>query len=72
METEWRPVRREAPPLSALPPVPPGDGPASRVTEEPWKRHREVTRKGSVSSEEVEEVLNSRAADMSDLEMTLI
>ncbi|XP_075891224.1 pleckstrin homology domain-containing family A member 1 isoform X1 [Nelusetta ayraudi] len=72
VETEWRAVRREAPPLNALPPVPAGDGPASRVTEEPWKRHREVTRKGSVSSEEVEEALSSRAADMSDLEMTLI
>lgn len=40
--------------------------------EEPWKEHGEVTRKGLVSREEVEEMLNSRAADSSDLEMTLI
>lgn len=42
------------------------------MTEELWKRHREATRKGLVSREEAEEVLNSRAADCSDLEMTLI
>lgn len=72
VETEWRPVRLKTPPLSTLPPVPAGGGPASRVTEELWKQHREVTRKGSVSSEEAEEVLNSRAADCSDLEMTLM
>lgn len=72
METEWRPVRLEAPPVGALPSVPAGGAPASRVTEEQWKQQRGVMRKGSVSSEEVEEVLNSRAADYSDLEMTLI
>lgn len=72
VETEWRPVCLEASPLSALPPVPAGGGPASRVTEELCKQHREVTRQSLVSGEGAREVLNSRAADCSDLEMTLI
>lgn len=72
METEWRTVRLEEPPVSTLPPVAAGGGPASGVTEGLQKPHSEATWKGSVSSEEVEEVLKSSVADCSDLEMTLI
>lgn len=74
VEAEWRPVRDDAPPLGALPPVTAGDGAVFQVVEEnesPWKRRSEIARLGFVDSGGGEE-LKSRTTENSDLQMTLI
>ncbi|XP_070708460.1 pleckstrin homology domain-containing family A member 1-like isoform X1 [Pempheris klunzingeri] len=72
VEAEWRPVRDDAPPFGALPPVAAGDGAVLKVTEEnesPWKRRSEIARMGLDGDGEEQ---NSRTTDSSDLQMTLI
>lgn len=74
VEAERRPVRDDAPPFGALPPVAAGDGAVFKVTEEiesPWKRRSEIARLGFVDGDGGEQ-LNSRPTENSDLHMTLI
>ncbi|XP_036937511.1 pleckstrin homology domain-containing family A member 1 isoform X1 [Acanthopagrus latus] len=74
VEAERRPVRDDAPPIGALPPVAAGDGAVFKVTEEiesPWKRRSEIARLGFVDGDGGEQ-LNSRPTENSDLQMTMI
>ncbi|XP_031699717.1 pleckstrin homology domain-containing family A member 1 isoform X1 [Anarrhichthys ocellatus] len=71
VEAERRPLRDDAPPLGALPPVTAGDGAVAKVTEDqwPWKPHSEMGFNGGGGGEEE---LNSRTTEKSDMQMTLI
>ncbi|KAM9336705.1 pleckstrin homology domain-containing family A member 1-like [Symphorus nematophorus] len=77
VEAERRPVRDDAPPFGALPPVTAGDGAVFKVMEEeengsPWKRHSEIARLGFGGGGGSGEELNSRTTENSDMQMTLI
>ncbi|XP_045925242.1 pleckstrin homology domain-containing family A member 1 isoform X1 [Micropterus dolomieu] len=72
VEAKRRPVGDAAPPLGALPPVTAGDGAVFKVTEvneSPWKQHGEINQLGFVGGGEK---LNTRPAENSDLNVTLI
>ncbi|KAM6898617.1 pleckstrin homology domain-containing family A member 1-like isoform 2-T2 [Lycodopsis pacificus] len=71
VEAERRPLRDDAPPLGALPPLAAGDGAVAKVTEgrSPWKRRSEMGFNGGGGGEEE---LNGRTTEKSDMQMSLI